>query len=56
MHLISKPTLPFEGIHIDITGKLETPNEQEYVVVDSFTKYALLRKYVLLRYTDDKST
>lgn len=51
LHPISKPTVPFEVIHMDITGKLGTPNDQEYVVVtiDAFTKY------VLLRHTNDKS-
>lgn len=51
LHPIAKPVVPFEVIHMDITGKLGTPNEQEYVVVtvDAFTKY------VLLRYTNDKS-
>lgn len=51
LHPISKPTVPFEVLHMDITGKLGTPNEQEYVVVtiDAYTKY------VLLRHTNDKS-
>ncbi|KAL0833091.1 hypothetical protein ABMA28_001201 [Loxostege sticticalis] len=51
LHPISKPTVPFEVLHMDITGKLGTPNEQEYVVVtiDAYTKY------VLLRHTNNKS-
>lgn len=51
LHSIPKPTVPFEVIHMDITGKLGTPNEQEYVIVtiDAYTKY------VLFRYTNDKS-
>ncbi|CAK1594459.1 unnamed protein product [Parnassius mnemosyne] len=51
MHPISKPTMPFEVIHMDATGKLGTPNDQEYVIVtiDAFSKY------VLLRYCNDKS-
>ncbi|CAK1552550.1 unnamed protein product [Leptosia nina] len=51
LHPIPKPTVPFEVIHMDITGKLGTGEEQKYVVVtiDAFTKY------VLLRYTNDKS-
>lgn len=51
LHSIPKPIIPFEMIHMDITGKLGTPQDQEYVVVtiDAYTKY------VLLRYTNDKS-
>lgn len=45
LHPIPKPTVPFEVIHMDVTGKLGTTNEQEYVVVtvDAFSKYVLLR-------------
>lgn len=51
LHPIPKPVSPFEVIHMDITGKLGTSNEQEYVVVtiDAFTKF------ILLRYTNNKS-
>lgn len=51
LHPITKPTVPFEVIHMDITGKLGTSNNQEYVIVtiDAYTKY------VLLRHTNDKS-
>ncbi|CAK1583780.1 unnamed protein product [Parnassius mnemosyne] len=44
LHPIKKPTVPFEIIHMDITGKLGTSSEQEYVVVtiDAYTKYILL--------------
>lgn len=51
MHPIPKPIVPFEIIHMDITGKMGTANEHEYVIVtvDAFTKY------ILLRYTNDKS-
>ncbi|CAH2227097.1 jg1579, partial [Pararge aegeria aegeria] len=39
LHSIPKPTVPFEVIHMDITGKLGTPQDQEYVVVtiDAYT-------------------
>ncbi|CAK1598137.1 unnamed protein product [Parnassius mnemosyne] len=44
LHPIKKSTVPFEIIHMDITGKLGTLPEQEYVVVtiDAYTKYILL--------------
>lgn len=51
LHPIPKPTVPFEVVHMDITGKLGNSSNQEYVVVtiDAFTKY------VLLRHTNNKS-
>lgn len=51
LHPIPKPTVAFEVIHMDITGKLGTPENQEYVIVtiDAYTKY------VLLRHSNDKS-
>lgn len=43
LHPIQKPTAAFQVLHMDITGKLGTPNEQQYVIVtiDAFTKYVL---------------
>lgn len=51
LHPIPKPSVPFEVIHMDITGKLGNNSDQEYVIVtiDAFSKY------VLLRYSNDKS-
>lgn len=43
MHPIQKPSTAFQVVHMDITGKLGTPNDQQYVIVtiDAFTKYVL---------------
>ncbi|KAJ8732472.1 hypothetical protein PYW07_015071 [Mythimna separata] len=43
LHPIQKPSAAFQVIHMDITGKLGTPNDQQYVIVtiDAFTKYVL---------------
>lgn len=54
LHPIPKPTAAFQTIHMDITGKLGTRNEEgqdEYVIVtiDAFTKY------VVLNYSNNKS-
>ncbi|KAJ8719106.1 hypothetical protein PYW07_016662 [Mythimna separata] len=44
LHPIQKPTAAFQVIHMDITGKLGTPDDQQYVIVtiDAFSKYILL--------------
>lgn len=44
LHPIQKPTAAFQVIHMDITGKLGTPTDQQYVIVtvDAFSKYILL--------------
>lgn len=44
LHPIQKPTAAFQVIHMDITGKLGTPDDQQYVIVtiDAFSKYVLL--------------
>lgn len=44
LHPIEKPTCAFQVIHMDITGKLGTQEDQQYVIVtvDAFTKYILL--------------
>lgn len=51
LHPIVKPSAAFEVVHMDVTGKLGTPNDQEYVIVtiDAFSKY------ILLYYSNDKS-
>ncbi|KAL0883238.1 hypothetical protein ABMA27_016662 [Loxostege sticticalis] len=51
LHPIQKPAAAFQVVHMDITGKLGTPNDQQYVIVtiDAFTKY------VLFYYATDKS-
>lgn len=54
LHPILKPTVAFQVIHMDITGKLGSKNQDgqdEYVIVtiDAFTKY------LLLSYSNDKS-
>lgn len=43
MHPIQKPTTAFQVIHMDITGKMGTSDDQQYVIVtiDAFTKYVL---------------
>lgn len=43
LHPIQKPIAAFQVIHMDITGKLGTSNDQQYVIVtiDAFTKYIL---------------
>lgn len=43
-HLIQKTTAAFQFFHMDITGKLGTQSEQQYVIVtiDAFSKYVLL--------------
>lgn len=43
LHPIQKPTAAFQVVHMDITGKLGTPNDQQYIVVtiDAFSKYVL---------------
>lgn len=43
LHPIEKPSAAFQVIHMDITGKLGTPDDQQYVIVtiDAFSKYVL---------------
>lgn len=43
MHPIQKPTAAFQIIHMDITGKMGSSNDQQYVIVtiDAFTKFVL---------------
>lgn len=44
LHPIQKPTAAFQVIHMDLTGKLGTINDHDYVIVtiDAFSKYVLL--------------
>ncbi|CAH2084993.1 unnamed protein product [Euphydryas editha] len=51
LHPIPKPTAAFQAVHMDITGKLGTSDNHEYVIItiDSFSKY------VLFYYATDKS-
>lgn len=44
LHPIQKPTAAFQVVHMDITGKLGTTIDHEYVIVtiDAFSKYVLL--------------
>lgn len=43
MHPIQKPTAAFQVLHMDITGKMGTSDDRQYVIVtiDAFTKYVL---------------
>ncbi|CAK1582529.1 unnamed protein product [Parnassius mnemosyne] len=43
LHPIQKPVAAFQVIHMDLTGKLGTPEDQQYVIVtiDAFSKYVL---------------
>lgn len=43
MHPIQKPNAAFQVIHMDITGKMGTADDRQYVIVtiDAFTKYVL---------------
>lgn len=44
LHLIQKPTAAFQVIHMKVTGKLGTPDDQQYIIViiGTFSKYVLL--------------
>lgn len=44
LHPIQKPSAVFQVVHMDITGKLGTTGEHDYVIVtiDAFTKYVML--------------
>ena len=46
LHPISKTSIPWHTVHVDITGKLSDKNDsKEYVIVlvDAFTKFVYLR-------------
>ncbi|CAK1583542.1 unnamed protein product [Parnassius mnemosyne] len=44
LHLVQKPMDAFQVIHMDITEKLGSPDNQQYVIVtiDALSKYVLL--------------